>query len=203
MGRKDMKAKLWVIIGVLIIASIVMVAPVAAAESATAGTAVSGTLAKTVTLTPSAATGSITLTPGAETSLSTITLVASQNCAGTITAVDAMTGTTGVKNAGTAGYMTNYTAGGAYPDCTDGILCPVSPTKLAAPMKLVGTTAGVYSQAAQITDLSTAKTVYTISGGGSDGALGLAFSQLTALTDPVLPAGNTYRIPVTFTIGCT
>ena len=199
MERIDMKTKLLLIVGFLIIACAVMVAPVAAVE-ASAGTAVSGTLAKTVTLTASSATGSITLTPGAETSLSTISLSASQNCAGAITAVDAMTPS---KNDGTAGYMTNYTAGGAYPDCTDGILCPVGNTKLTAKMKLVGTTAGVYSQAAGITDLSTAKTVYTISGGGSDGTLGLAFSQLTALTDPVLPGTNSYRIPVSFVISCT
>ena len=189
-----MKTKLFLIVGFLIIVSVMMVAPVAALE---AKTAVSGTLAKTVSL-GVAETGTIILTPGSTTTL-LLTLSASQNCAGTITAVDPMTP---IKSPDTNGHMANWTIAGdgAYPDIvTQG---PNPATKLTAKMTLQGASAGVYTAEGLIVNLGSVHTLYTISGGGSNGALGATFSQFTALTDTPLPGTNIYRIPVSFVISC-
>jgi hypothetical protein len=188
--RVNMKTKIWIIAGMLIIAFAAMAVPVMAAD-ASSSVNVSGTIAKTASLTASnSGEGSITLTPGSTTDLISVHLTASQNCVGSITAVDAMTPS---KPAGTAGYMANWT----------GTSYSATATKLIHMMGLVGSDATGYTHASQITDLSTESPLYTITAAESATQLNLDFSQQTETTDLTLPGTNSYRIPVAFALTCT
>ena len=196
-GVKNMKVKILIIAGLLALVCMVMVAPVMASD-AYASTSVSGTVTKVVSLTTSSGAETITLTPGSTTHVSTVTLSASQNCAGTIAAKDALSSS---KPSSTAGYMANYSTSSSTFDTA------ISPaTQLTDKVALSGTTSGVYAAAAQITDLSQtspASTLYTVSGGGSNSALGLDFSQRTEYADSILPNGYVYEIPVEFDYTCS
>ena len=182
-----MKTKSLVLIGVLIIALAAMAMPVMAESTLNDDTAVYGTLAKTVTITAASDTKEITLTPGSETSITT-TLDVSENCAGTLKAVDTLAAT---DKTGSPGYMADYLTG------------TYTATHLNSRIKVSGTTADPFTAAAEATDLSGAKDIYTFTTGGANAALGITFKQTTALTDTVLDGGHTYRIPITFTIACT
>jgi hypothetical protein len=188
-----MKTKTLILVGVLIIALAAMAAPVMAATDAP--TAVYGTIQKTVSITASNTEQTIVLTPGSTTQATGVTLNANENCAGYIQAVDDYAANT--KDEATAGYMTNYT-GSAYSAVPVGAL-----TKLSAKIALAGTTTGVFTQAAQATDLATAKQVYTFTTTGTEAALPLTFSQAVhATNDVTLPGSNSYRIPIKFSIAC-
>ena len=193
-----MKTKTLVLLGVLIIALAAMAMPVMAA-TANAATAVEGTLAKTVTLTATGSgTTAITLASTGTATATATTLHATENCIGSITAVDDMTTVESVaKPLSTAGYMANWTG-------TTWSQEPTTPTKLAALMTLEGATGHApFTKATKISSLASAGDVYTFTTGGEDAALPLTFSQDTTLADMALPTGNSYRIPIAFVITCT
>ena len=175
-----MKTRQLVIVGILIIAIVAMIAPVMSADT----TAVSGNPTAYVVLAVSSETISMTLTPGGTVHDTTAHLTVSSNCPYTIAAKDAMT-----ESKPSAGYMVNYT-GTEYK--TD---------KLAATMGISGTESSPVTTTA-IAPLTAANQVLYTSTGGVQTAkeLALSFDQAVAITDPRLPAGHSYKIPVTFTI---
>jgi methionine-rich copper-binding protein CopC len=188
MEDKNMKAKVWIMVGVLIIALAAMVAPVMAA-SPTADTVVSGNPASYVDITVSSATISMTLTPSITNHYTTATLGATANGPTTIKATDA-----GTNSKPSAGYMVNCTTSGN----------TWSTDKLGSKMTISGTNVGVFT-ASTVADLGdlTPETLYTGSGEADTQSLALSFNQAVTVADPILPSGYTYKLPVTFTIAAS
>ena len=184
MGRKDMKAKLWVIIGVLIIASIAMVAPVAAVNTGT--TIIAGNPPATVDIALSGDIANMPLTPGTTNTDPSVTLTVSANVPFYVKVRDDMSS---AKPAGSAGKMVDYETG----PTTYGT------AKLGAAMGLTGTTLDTTSKTDLAALTAVDQTLETGSAAVSSQGLGLTFSQVVAYTDARLGAGHVYRIVVLFT----
>jgi hypothetical protein len=181
-----MKTRLLVIVGIMIIAFAAMVAPVMAGLTDT--TAVYGNPTAYVSVTVSGPAALMTLAATGANSDTSMHLDAITNCPATITAVDAMS-----NGKGSAGYMVNVTtAGNTY-----------SADKLGAKMQISGADAGVFTATTADDLATTPHLLYTASGATATQELALSFDQTTSYSDPRLPSGYSYRIPVTFTIGST
>ena len=181
--------------GILIIAFAAIVAPVMGAQ---ATAVVSGNMASVVAISTVGEITNWALVAGASPNVNTgAQLKITANGPFTITAKDTMP-TDLTKPVGTAGRMVEaVTATGLY-------VATAAPGKsLATPLEIVGT-ATEHVTGIDITALSgSTQTLYTADGtyGYSDQLLPLTFKQMVGLTEPrVSASGNSYRIPVEFSI---
>jgi len=179
-----MKKIVLVLVGVLVIASALIAVPVSASNTGT--TALTGNPASYVSITTSEASIPLTLTPGSTATDGTLGLTVSCNDPFTITVAD------NSLRSSELGYMGNYTS--SY------VAFPLN-TTLASPIGLTGTTVTTTTADTVTSPISTAQTLYTGTAPVYNQALTPnTFSQQVAYTDPVLPAGSTYRIDFIFTI---
>jgi hypothetical protein len=179
-----MKTKLLIIAGLLVIAFAAMIAPVMAGSTAT----ITGNVAKTITVNVNGTITDWPLTSGiTNTNSTSVTLDVSSNSPGWVVSIkDALDG-----GKPSAGHLVDYT-GSTYGTVALGSALGISSASV------TGLTGGsVAALSGSDSTIETGASDYT--GAGTFTATPLTFSQLVAITDPVLESGHTYRIIVTFT----
>ena len=184
-----MKIRLFILVGILILGSAVMIGPVAAATTGAA--AVTGNPKIAVSISLNLTSIYLDLDPAASPATNaTLGITVSSNTASFFVKVNDSSGRAG----GDLGYMGNYT-GAAY----DAIN-----TKLGAAMTLTGTTNTTTAAQALAPPIAGQQTLYQ--GGGKVSSQLLTpntFSQVVDYADARLPSGSVYRIDFTFEIGAT
>jgi len=182
-----MKTKLWVIMGILIIAGAAMVMPVMAVDSGS--TQITGNAVPTIDITVTGSLAGWQLTPPSSTN-NGATLTVNTNVASGwhVKVADSMTG----KATGSDGKMQEaVSAGGAY--VASGAVLQ-SPLTVSAPGDTASTSDGTKTLTASptaIIDGTAATSTYSQS---------LLFTQPVSYTlDPVLTGGHVYQIVVAFT----
>ena len=187
-----MKAKLWVIIGVLIIGSVMMVAPVLAATSGT--TAITGNPAATVALTTVGSIADKILVPGTTVTDSTTSLTVNCNIPTgyTIEVTDVIAG----KPAGSGGKMVETTDGTIYVDPNPKVLATAMSVNVPDDADYYTHASKTLSSAASSGFISSADAHHVV----ADKSITLTFSQPVSFADTVLSGGHKYRIVVQFDI---
>jgi len=187
-----MRDRLIILAGFLLLVSVVMVGPVAAA-TANAPSAVLGNVKVAVSLALVNSTIYLDLDPAASPAQNTsLALIASSNQQPFTITVNDNTG----RIVAEQGFMGNYTSG-AYG--------PVVNTTLASSIGLSGTT-NASTTAVAITPpiTSTPVNFYTATAKVTNQYLmPNTFTQAVAVADPVLPTNSVYRIDLQFTISAT
>ena len=183
-----MKINLLVVMGLMVVMSATMVAPVMAAPTGTS--TITGNPGAVIDITVTGSISNWALAVGPNTNSTAVDLTVSSNYIGWVVAVkDAMDGP---KIAGTEGKMANW-SGSAY------VADPLA-TKLAEALHVTGasvpakTTGGV-----ERTLTDTDQTIETGLDVVDAQSMDITIGQAVAYTDPTLPGSNVYRIIVTFT----
>src|SRR5208283_4499476 len=184
-----MKTKL-LVTGILLVTVLaLMTAPVSAGGTSTGGAAVTGNPSSYASLTLNESSILLApMTPGLSATNASLGITVTANEGGWTIAVSDNTGRAVGK-----GYMGNYTAG-SY------VASPLN-TDLASPIQLAGTTNSTTTGQSASTPISGGSQIYSGSGAVNNQLLAPnTFTQPVAYTDPILPAANTYRIDLTFTL---
>jgi hypothetical protein len=186
-----MKTKIWIMVGVLIIAFATMAVPVMAGETGTA--AITGDVPTSVDIVLNQSSITLDLSQATATN-TTLGITATTNCPFAIRVNDAYSDS---KNSN-AGYLANYTT--AYMTAASGL-----DTHLTNPLGFQGISNGAVTGIAASTPISNSGESNNIFTGtaatGSSGTeLATTATQTGANLDMHLPTGSTYRIDLLFTI---
>jgi hypothetical protein len=180
-----MKTRLFMLMGILSIVSVIMIGPVAAATSGTA--AVTGNPKSSVSITLNQSSIFLDLDPAASPATNTsLAIIVSTNTPFTITVKDSSGRASGL------GYMGNYT--------TSYVANPLD-TTLASALALSGTTNSSTTAASVTPPIdASGKTLYNGGQKTNTQYLFNTFSQDVSFDDTRLPTGSVYRIDLEFDI---
>jgi hypothetical protein len=190
---RKMKTKLLITLCIMIFAGAIMVGPVLAADATSTITA-NITQVLTLQVTGTSITG-WALNQGENYDANSVTLNLTSNYpAWVITVYDALnTAGENPKNTTTQGKMAQSTAGGAY----------IGDYNLTNPMRFTGTTDPLHYTGSLNVTSESPKEIYRgltdYRGAGNFPGMPIRIDQLLIISDPVLNAGQLYKIIVTFT----
>jgi hypothetical protein len=197
-----MKIKVLILVGILIIAFAAVVIPVSASDPISGTTELHGNVLSYVSISVSTGSIALTLDPQASQPItnSNLGITISANKAATVTVKDNTGRITAEK-----GKMGNYTS--SYDQATQ-FTTPLLNTTLASPLGLVasstcvpGGLGGTITPVSVSSPIRDAVSMFTTTGVLSSASCPAnQFSQTVAKTDPVLPAGSTYRMDLEFDI---